>query len=165
MSGLVFVLMPTFNVLQKKMGVPMLSAMTREKVASPMTDNGAPVEEASLPLTARGRTTALIALQTFEGSFPLSAKLAELLGTPLSELETKLGRSRTSIDGQLSEMTMKEVWATVLAVTMFEMKLASERDVWELVVAKARVWMKELKGLASEDVEKLEKLAVEVCGN
>ena len=80
----------------------------------------------------------------------------------MNELETKL---RTGIAGQLSEKTVKEVWATVLAVTMFEVRLASERDVWELVVGKARVWMKGLKGLGSADVEKLEKLAVEVCGN
>lgn len=102
---------------------------TRDTRADSPTDDGAPVKEASLPSTPRGRTTVLIELQTFEGSFPLSTKLAELLGTPWNDLEAKLGRSRTCITGQVSEKTMKEVWATVLAVKMFEVRLASEKGV------------------------------------
>ena len=41
-------------------------------------------------------------------------------------------------DASLSPELRKKVWATVLAIKLFEMQLAAERSVWQLVVDKAR---------------------------
>ena len=55
------------------------------------------------------------------------------------------------------------MWATVLAVCMFESRLGAERDMWELVVEKVNDWVYGVslveKGV---DVEGLRELAREV---
>lgn len=114
------------------------------------------------PLTTRDQAKALIALQSFEGSFVLSTTLAALLQVPFVNLEAKI---KGFCGSGLSDGLMKDVWATVLAVMMFERKLAAEKDVWELVVEKAKLWVAELDGLKGEDLKKLEMLAGEVRGH
>ena len=64
--------------------------------------------------------------------------------------------------GSLSGKEKENLWATVLAVFMFEKKLSSEKDMWELVVSKARDWVSELVSAWDEDVKRLEILASEV---
>jgi hypothetical protein len=115
-------------------------------------------------LAPHERTTRLIALQTFEGSFSLTPALATLLGTTLTNLEAKLKEFVPTLTG-LSEEQRKILWATVLAVGMFERKLTVERDVWELVVEKARAWMVGLVGVGYKDVEMAEGLVGEVLGD
>ena len=109
-------------------------------------------EEYPTPQQPRERTTALIALQAFEGMFSLTPALASLLGIPLATLLAKLAEAEPGVQDDLR----KTVWATVLAVWTFENKLAAQRDVWELVVEKARAW---LTAFGEEDIKKLEKLA------
>jgi len=53
------------------------------------------------------------------------------------------------------------VWATVLAIKLFETQLAG-RSVWQLVMDKVRAWMRELGTAGDADVEQLEMLAGEV---
>jgi len=115
-------------------------------------------------LAPHERTTRLIALQTFEGSFYLTPALATLLGTTLMNLEAKLKEFVPTLTG-LSEEQRKILWATVLAVGMFERKLTVERDVWELVVEKARAWMVGLVGVGYKDIEMSEGLVGEVLGD
>ena len=101
---------------------------------------------------------ALVALQTFDGSFPFSLALASLLGTtPLTSLEAKCRELLPSLDG-VNEDERKRLWATLLAVVVFEQELASKRDVWELVVEKVRSWMAGLVRMWYTSVEKLEKV-------
>ena len=102
----------------------------------------------------------LIALQSFEGSFSFTQALAAVLGVPFPELEAKLMEFIPS--NFESSDAYQTVWATVLAVTMFEKKLAGEKDVWELVVAKARDWIAALPSVQDEDVKRLETMAIEV---
>lgn len=52
-----------------------------------------------------------------------------------------------AIDQSLQE----SVFATALAVAFFTMKLAGEKDVWELVVLKAKKWM-------AKQIEKSEEI-------
>jgi hypothetical protein len=111
----------------------------------------------SRPLSPRERTVALIALQTFEGSFPLTQELAILLGTDLANLETKL--QQVSLVAILDTEQKKTLWATMLAVGMFERKWHSEKDVWELVVGKAKTWSSNLAGIEQDDLSKLKGLA------
>jgi hypothetical protein len=51
----------------------------------------------------------------------------------------------------------------VLAIKVFETELTAEKRVWELMVQKARAWMRELAN-AGDEVDVLEKLAGEVLG-
>jgi hypothetical protein len=114
----------------------------------------------SRPLSPREKTVELIALQTFEGSFLLTEEFATLLGTNLAILETKL--QQVSLVATLDMGQKKKLWATVLAVGMFERKLQSEKDVWELVVSKAKTWLSKLGGIGHEDLGNLKNLADEV---
>ncbi len=111
------------------------------------------------PLSSGTKT--LIDLQTFEGCFVLDSALATLLGVSISVLETSLiwpGNVR------LSPEHRKKVWATVLAIKLFETHLVGERSVWQLVVDKARTWIGGLAGVRVEDITQLEKMVGEVLG-
>ena len=101
----------------------------------------------------------MINLQTFEGCFVLDSGLAALLGVSVSVLEAELNKF---VSPGLSLESRKKVWATVLAVKLFETKLVGERGVWQLVVDKARTWIGGVVGV--EDVDLLEKMAGEVLG-
>jgi len=112
------------------------------------------------PLSSRTKT--LIGLQTFMGCFDLTPSLAGQLGVSISILEARLLTFMPSNVG-LSLDDRKKLWATVLAIKLFETQLAGERSVWQLVVDKARVWMGGLQ-IGVEDVAQLEKMAGEVLG-
>lgn len=117
-------------------------------------------ETAAQPLSLK--TKALIDLQTYEGCFVLDSALATLLGVSITDLETKLS-CFTACNTDLSQHK-RSVWATLLAIKVFETQLAGERSVWQLVVDKARTWMRELGTVEDADVNELEKLAYEVLG-
>jgi hypothetical protein len=97
----------------------------------------ADVETKKPSLSSHERTLALVALQTFEGSFHLTPGLAALLGKPMDPPRAKL----QNLLPNLSTEVIDRVWATLKAVKVFEDELASEKDTWELVVEKARSWM------------------------
>jgi hypothetical protein len=82
----------------------------------------------------------IIALQTFEGFWEWSAELCGIVGV-------KGDKKKDSI------------FATAMAVRFLEVKLKGEKDVWELVVEKAREWLVEQCG---GDEGKVEKLCAEV---
>ncbi len=111
------------------------------------------------PLSSRTKT--LIDLQTFEGCFVLDSALATLLGVSISVLEASLIWPGNV---GLSPERRKKVWATVLAIKLFETQLVGERSVWQLVVDKARAWIGGLAGVGVEDLTQLEKMAGEVLG-
>jgi hypothetical protein len=103
------------------------------------------------------RTKALVDIQTYEGTFELDSELAALLGVSIKDLEAKLVAFN---GGGLTQEQKRKVWATVIAIMVFETQLAGEKDVWGLVVDKARAWVSNMV----ENVEALEKLAGEVLG-
>ncbi|CAL8104245.1 unnamed protein product [Orchesella dallaii] len=73
----------------------------------------------------------LITLQCYDGSFALDDKLSDVIAIPLDKLNE---------DHQKHGIPEK-VFATALAVAFFINKLATEKDVWDLVVLKARKWL------------------------
>ena len=103
------------------------------------------------------KTKTLTDLQTFEGCFVLDSVLATLLGVSFSSLEARL-MWFVADDASLSP-ELRKVWATVLAIKLFEMQLAAEWSVWQLVVDKPRGW---LDGVGAEDITQLEMMAGEV---
>src|SRR5258708_40289832 len=78
------------------------------------------------PLSSRARS--LIDLQTFEGSFVLDSALATLLGVSITVLEAKLTELPGNVAG-LNAERRKKVWATALAIKLFETQLGAERSV------------------------------------
>jgi hypothetical protein len=48
-----------------------------------------------------------------------------------------------------------------LAILLLESELAGEKEIWELVVRKARTWLSGLATVGGADIEVLEKMARE----
>ncbi|KAM3511248.1 hypothetical protein MY11210_005117 [Beauveria gryllotalpidicola] len=98
---------------------------------------------------AKTALEAIIALQTFGGSWTWSTALEELLGVT------------REVAGEQLEVEA-EVAATVCAVAYLEAKLADEEEVWELVVAKAREWL--AVTLGEDGAAALERRARQMLG-
>jgi hypothetical protein len=77
----------------------------------------------------------MIALQTFEGFWEWTQGLFEIVGVNEGDVATKMDKS---LD--------KKVVATALAVRFLEIKLAGEKESWELIVDKAMGWLEEKLG-------------------
>jgi hypothetical protein len=94
----------------------------------------------------------------------LDLALAALLGISMPDLEAKLAMCQISGGNwtSRSEEQKRKVWATLCAIKVFETRLAWERDVWGLVVDKARAWVRTM--LEDRDVKALEKLIGDVLG-
>ena len=84
----------------------------------------------------------LISLQTFVGAWEWNDQLFETIG------------KKVTFDADT--FASRQVMATALAVAYLESELAAGKDVWEMVVAKARSWM------ASQGVGDVER-AVDVA--
>ncbi|KAF9913683.1 hypothetical protein BX616_009739 [Lobosporangium transversale] len=87
----------------------------------------------------------LLALQTFEGSWKWESALFSCLGLKPDEVAKQLAVKDTKNNASSSRATAV---ATALAIKFFEKKLASEKDIWDLVVQKARLWIEEHMGAA-----------------
>lgn len=108
----------------------------------------------SLPPSAGAQTTGnsihdIISFQTFAGAWTWSEGLLRLIGRDESQSNiSKLGDD-------------KDVAATVLVVAYLETVLLSRKDVWEMVVSKARRWLIKQMGDDTERVEELIRAAAE----
>lgn len=101
--------------------------------------------EPTMPQTDSEKIHALIDLQDFEGYWTSDGKLLAILG-----LEAHMVRDQ-------------DAFVTVLVIHFLELKMAAEKELWELVVDKAKEW---LVGTGA-DVGALEneaKKAFEKCG-
>ncbi|KAH0560036.1 hypothetical protein GP486_003447 [Trichoglossum hirsutum] len=94
----------------------------------------------------------LIDLQSFSGSWDLTDALCALLGITIDDAMVKV------------DTHLWTAWATTLAVVFCETRFQNDADVWDLVVDKAKGWLREEagKGVA---VEGLEGKAKEVLGS
>lgn len=79
----------------------------------------------------------IIALQTFEGYWNLNAPLLEIVSLSAQH------KAPHGVDPKM--------WATVLAITFLEGKMASEKEVWNMVVDKARAWLEDTEEGGFED--------------
>ncbi len=73
----------------------------------------------------------IIALQTFEGYWNLDATLLEIVGL--------------SAQHKAPKGVVSKVWAAMLAITFLEGKLVGDKEAWEMVVEKARGWLKDME--------------------
>lgn len=93
------------------------------------------------------KMTTLIDLQTFSGAWGWSTQLLALLDVTAESAKAALGEDETVI-------------ATVLAIAFLEKRVNGKKEVWEMVVSKARAYLG--KALGSE--ERVEEV-VGVAGN
>ena len=82
----------------------------------------------------------IIALQTFEGSWNLDAQLLEIVGL--------LAQHQAPHDVE------PKVWATLLAIRFLEGRMSGEREVWVMVVEKAREWLRDMEEGGKRNLEK-----------
>jgi len=73
----------------------------------------------------------IISLQCFDGSWTLKP-LLKTLGLPDNPAATGPGGK---------EPKAEKIWATILAIKYLEIKMAHEKDAWELLVEKAKGWL------------------------
>jgi len=83
------------------------------------------------------------------------------MGTTMSFLQAKLDEL-SPIGIKLEEEGRAKLWATLLAIGLFEGKLKGEMEMWELVVEKAKAWISGLPDTVKDDVKKMEGAASEV---
>lgn len=96
--------------------------------------------------TLEDRMYALIALQSFEGSWEWNDQLLAVL-----DVEGGSALAATTPNFDMGE----RVRATVLAIAFLEGRLPKEVEAWDLVVEKARLW---LTGEVGDDAAKVEKM-------
>ncbi|KAL9635047.1 MAG: hypothetical protein Q9164_003710 [Protoblastenia rupestris] len=87
------------------------------------------IKKANLSLSDWERVHAIIARQTFEGSWEYDPKLPSLLNLDESELMMK------------EQEEKRLIWVTLLVVAFLENKMAAEQEIWDLVVEKAKSWL------------------------
>lgn len=97
-----------------------------------------PTSDSAVPETATPLSTldALVQLQNFDGSWPWSNELLDVLGlfrlTSKEGLEERYGVS----------IPNRDMLATVLVLAYLEVKLADETEEWEMLADKAKEWLK-----------------------
>ncbi|KAI9866893.1 MAG: hypothetical protein M1813_000835 [Trichoglossum hirsutum] len=115
------------------------------------SDNSLSLSSPANPANPTKLLHQLIDLQSFGGSWDLTGALCVLLGITLDDARAK------------ADKHLWTAWATILAVVFCEVRFQNDADVWDLVVDKAREWLREEagKGVA---VEGLEGKAREILG-
>ncbi|KAI9878849.1 MAG: hypothetical protein M1830_010321 [Pleopsidium flavum] len=112
----------------------------------------AELEQVSEAATEMDSLHRIISLQSFEGLWELTNALLRVL---------KL--SRVDAEDKVPVKTRVNVWATVLAIYFLEQKMGDQKDSWELVVEKARVWLGS-EGVDEEALGKLYEMAEGLIG-
>jgi hypothetical protein len=83
------------------------------------------------------KVTALARLQSFDGAFALDSRLVRLLFGTASEDKLK-----SSIPASVKGTGKADsIWATVVACKFLEVKLTSEKEVWEGMWEKAKTFV------------------------
>ena len=74
----------------------------------------------------------IISLQHYEGFWELEQQLLNACGV------AKSAATRTILANALDQPSHAKVWATIIAITFLQRKMAGEKETWELVVDKAQ---------------------------
>ena len=106
-----------------------------------------------VPVPVSRKPSDIISLQLANGSWKLSDKLAQLLGTTTDHLKKACPIT--------CDVNTESIWATVIVLAYLESKMADTRDEWELVAAKAKKWLKKQPTPAGARLEDWDKKALE----
>ncbi|KAJ3335090.1 von Willebrand factor A domain-containing protein 5A, partial [Gonapodya sp. JEL0774] len=107
--------------------LPMSPPLERNyRVASTLSDGAIPTRRAPPHYTPQQILAILVSLQNFDGSFPSDNRL---FGISLAITATPpAGRT-------------PEEWATAVAIALMQVRLAAQKDEWELMADKAVAWL------------------------
>jgi Ca-activated chloride channel family protein len=98
----------------------------------------------------------LVALQRADGSWNLDEAMADVIGMPLKELESRL----IGATGDTDEI--RRAWATALAIAFLTARAAADRGEWELLAKKATNWLGTVRALPPFGTSWLESAANEL---
>ncbi len=101
----------------------------------------------------------LIALQTFTGSWEANDDVIDILGIP----QEKLGLEDKAGEGRGGGAKNLNAWITLLVVRFLENYMPEDKEVWELVVDKAKQWLVET-GMPTEWEIEVDGILKEVKG-
>ena len=74
-------------------------------------------------------------------------------------LETCLGGTEVEVAGKCESGLDQNLWLTALVIAYLEIQMMSKKDLWELVVQKARKYLKKSSGSNESKMEKLGQAA------
>jgi hypothetical protein len=104
--------------------------VTTQSAAAPLSARGGPPSSSSTNLTDEEKLHEIIMQQASSGAFPSNAVLARHIGfAGVDAVNDKLPQALKAFS--------VEIWMTILVCVYLEQKLASEKEVWEMVVEKA----------------------------
>jgi hypothetical protein len=86
--------------------------------------------------TAQGTFSLIVAQQRASGAWQMDSTVAKLLSKSVSEV-----KMTSPIGKQLTELQLS-IWATCIVIAWLEVKCADLKDEWELLVDKAKSWVK-----------------------
>ncbi|KAL8670299.1 MAG: hypothetical protein Q9168_005154 [Polycauliona sp. 1 TL-2023] len=121
------------------------SAIGRSNISQSSSSSSSskrPEPKAPDDTTDNGKVHAIISMQDFEGWWAASEQLYSIMGVAIPAGEGGAERSKE--------------WVTVLVMKWLDVKMAAEKDVWELVAEKAKDWLEGL-GLGMEELMEVEK--------
>lgn len=126
-------------------------------------------DQATAPLSPSDEVLySLISLQTFAGFWELNDELVNTLGIPKEKLglenRAAVGEGEGEGANNDNDKNKLNVWVTLLVVRFLETYMQAEKDVWELVVEKARGWLVERK-LADGVESEVDRVLKEVKGS
>lgn len=127
--------------------------VTKSKSAPRSAPRSAPSEQPSVPVEAPSDTQKLLkltSLQVVNGSFKKGEAVVEISGKSMAEID----------DEATKENVDKDVWFAALVVALIESMFADDQDSWEMIVEKARKWIKK-SGVDEEDLIKKAKIFVQ----
>jgi hypothetical protein len=94
----------------------------------------------------------LTMLQTANGSFPIQESVTNILDIELQKVKD----AGAALSANASFLT---IWMTLLVVSFLREKCEDEKDVWELVVAKAQKWLqKQDQALVAGNLENAKEI-------
>lgn len=135
-------------------GGALFSASMPLKKSKKLHSSAAHLVSQSIPTQDPDPLHQIVYLQSFDGSWTLKP-LLNILGLSDNPAATGPGEK---------EPKAERIWATTLAIQYLEIKMAHEKDAWELLVEKAKGWLDGAcagdAGMRAEWVEMAEKLVL-----
>ncbi|CAH0018232.1 unnamed protein product [Clonostachys rhizophaga] len=149
----------THDHLLQKLSGSLVSRKKKKKSAAPSAKDSLDEEEEADDGRGGGQQQRqltgdnlqdIISLQEFSGNWGWTDSLEQITGVKRDAAKTAAEKSGLSLDGR-----SPDVLSTVCAVVFLRVKLAGEKEAWEMIASKAVSWLEEQLG-SEEEIQKWE---------